>query len=162
MFLLISQPIKHLNSLDRSFIFTESIAFWYMISKKCHNHSVIIHIWGLWRCKTVKICKIHWKLRSKQRPVLFCKFLHKKRLDLCEIIFGGQLLSCLLKFKVSWRSFTNVCTRVINADTCDKTCVFVFTTRAHAFMHGSLGNWTAFLMRAIDEKQKNDVDSTLH
>ena len=27
MFLLISQPIKHLNRLDRSHIFTESIAF---------------------------------------------------------------------------------------------------------------------------------------
>ena len=62
MFLLIFQPIKHLNSVDRSYISTESIAFWYMISKKCHNHSVITHIWGLWRCKTVKICKIHWKL----------------------------------------------------------------------------------------------------
>ena len=27
IFLLISQPIKHLKSLDRSYIFTESIAF---------------------------------------------------------------------------------------------------------------------------------------
>ena len=70
------------------------------------------------------------------------------------------LASFSLKFHED--PFTNVCTRVINAHTCDKTCVFVFTTRARAFMHGSLGNWTAFLRRDIDEKQKNDVNSTLH
>ena len=38
MFLLISQPIKHLSSFDMSYIFTESIAFWYMISKNIHLH----------------------------------------------------------------------------------------------------------------------------
>ena len=32
IYFLISQPIKHLNSSERSCIFHESIAFWYMIS----------------------------------------------------------------------------------------------------------------------------------
>ena len=46
--------------------------FWYLASKRFHHYSVIIHLCSLWRWKTVEICKIHWKLRSKQRPVLFC------------------------------------------------------------------------------------------
>ena len=31
MFLLISQPIKHFNNFDKSYIFTESIELWYII-----------------------------------------------------------------------------------------------------------------------------------
>ena len=34
----------------------------YLNTKKSHNHSVFIHLWRLWRSKTVDICKIHWKL----------------------------------------------------------------------------------------------------
>ena len=114
MFLLISRPIKHLNSLIRSSIFTESIAFWYRISKKCHNHSVIIHIWGLCRCKTVKICKIHWNSRSKQRPLLFCKYLCNKNSDLNEILYGDQLLSCDFMCQISC---INACVRGVNVRT---------------------------------------------
>ena len=50
MFLLISQPIKHFNIFDMSYIFTESIAFWYIISKSIHLLRLTIHLWGLWRC----------------------------------------------------------------------------------------------------------------
>ena len=67
MFLLISEPIKHLNRLDRSYIFTESIAFWCMISKKCHNHSV----WRLRRCIIEEIWKIHWKSTIKTHQYCF-------------------------------------------------------------------------------------------
>ena len=38
--------------------------FWYLVSKKIHNHSVIIHLVRLLRCETVKIWKIHWKLET--------------------------------------------------------------------------------------------------
>ena len=71
MCLLISQSIKHLNRLDRSYIFTESIAFWCMISKKCHNHSVVIHLWRLRRCKIEEIWKIHWKSMIKKHQHCF-------------------------------------------------------------------------------------------
>ena len=37
--------------------------FWYLVSKKFHNHSVIINLERLLRCKTVKIVKTHWKLK---------------------------------------------------------------------------------------------------
>ena len=37
--------------------------FWYLVSKKIHNHSVIIHLVRLLRCETVKIWKIHWILK---------------------------------------------------------------------------------------------------
>ena len=33
--------------------------FWYLVSKKFHNHSVIIHLVRNLRCETVKIWKIH-------------------------------------------------------------------------------------------------------
>ena len=36
--------------------------FWYLVSKSFHDLLVIIHIQRLWRCITMKICKIHWKL----------------------------------------------------------------------------------------------------
>ena len=71
MFLLISQPIKHLNRLDRFYIFPESIAFWCMISKKCHNHSVVIHLWRLRRCIIEEIWKIHWKSTIKKHQYCF-------------------------------------------------------------------------------------------
>ena len=33
-------------------------------------------------------------IRVKQRPLLFCKYLHNDSLDLNKILYGGQLLSC--------------------------------------------------------------------
>ena len=35
----------------------------YLVSKIFHNHSVIMHIVRLLMCETVKIWKIHWKLK---------------------------------------------------------------------------------------------------
>ena len=40
----------------------------------------------------MKICKIYWKLRSRQRLVLFCKYLSNESLDLHEILCGCQFL----------------------------------------------------------------------
>ena len=52
------QPITY----DRCTFFDETLTFWYLVSKKFHNHSVIIHLVRLLRSETVKIWKIHWKL----------------------------------------------------------------------------------------------------
>ena len=43
-----------------------------------------------------------------------------------------------LSFKFHEDLFSNARARVLNAHTCDKTCMRVFTTRAWAFVNGSL------------------------
>ena len=45
---------------DWCFHFTEIGPFWDLVSKKFHNHSVIIHLWRLRRCIIAKISKIHF------------------------------------------------------------------------------------------------------
>ena len=44
-------------SWDWCFHFTEIGRFWDLVSKKFHNHSVIIHLWRLQRCKIGKTWK---------------------------------------------------------------------------------------------------------
>ena len=44
-------------SWDWCFHFTEIRPFWDLVSKKFHNHSVIIHLWRLWRCIIAEISK---------------------------------------------------------------------------------------------------------
>ena len=62
MYSLISQARKKSIRWDTCQIVPEDGPFWYPVSKKFHNYSVIIHLWRLWRSKTVEICKIYWKL----------------------------------------------------------------------------------------------------
>ena len=61
---LITQAKKQPSSSDRWHFFLFIGTFWYLVLKKFHNHSVIVHLWRLWRSKTVDICKIHWKLMT--------------------------------------------------------------------------------------------------
>ena len=84
----------------------------------------------------LKICKIHRKSRIRQTTVLFCKYLANESSDLHEILCGGQLLSCDLKFKFHEDLCINARARVVNARTRGETCVRSFTTRVRAFMHG--------------------------
>ena len=76
----------------------------------CLPTKVVFQIWKIFQflrnfdAQIGKICKMHWKLRIKQTPVLFCKYLRNESLDLHEILCGGQILSCELKFQISWRS----------------------------------------------------------
>ena len=58
---------SHLFSLERPFRD--------LVLKKFYNHSVFIHLWRFLRLILVKICRLHWKLRIKQTPELFCKYL---------------------------------------------------------------------------------------
>ena len=44
------------------FYFPETGPFWYLVLDKPYNHSVIIHLWRVWRWIFVKKGKIHWKL----------------------------------------------------------------------------------------------------
>ena len=59
---LITRARKRYIRWERCHFVTLFGTFWYLVSKKSHNHSVIIHLWRLWRSKTVEICKIHRKL----------------------------------------------------------------------------------------------------
>ena len=44
------------------------------------------------------------KIKVFLKSILFCKYLRNGSLDLYEILCGGQLLSCELRFQILWRS----------------------------------------------------------
>ena len=44
------------------------------------------------------------KIKVFIKSILFCKYLRNGSLDLYEILCGGQLLSCELRFQILWRS----------------------------------------------------------
>ena len=75
------------------------------------------------------------KIKVFGKSILFCKYLRNESLDLHENFYGGQLLSCELKFYED--PFTDARARVVNVRTHDKTCARTFTTRALAFMDKS-------------------------
>ena len=66
--------------------------------EKIQGFSYIFQILMEFEAQILKICKIHRKSRIKQTSVLFCKYLANESSDLHEILCGGQLLSCELKF----------------------------------------------------------------
>ena len=75
----------------------------------------------------LKICKIHRKSRIRQTTVLFCKYLANESSDLHEILCGGQLLSCELKFKISWR-YVHKCEHT----SCKRACArFIASARVY-------------------------------
>ena len=61
-YLLTNRATKQPVSWHRCLFVHQICTFWYLVSKDFDNYSVIKHLWRLWRCKTVEICKIHWKL----------------------------------------------------------------------------------------------------
>ena len=83
----------------------------------------------------MNICWIHWKLRIKQKPELFCKYLRNGSSDLHENLYGGQILSWELKFKISWRS-VHKCARTIRKRARARfiaiTCVYNSCARIYA------------------------------
>ena len=58
---------------DWCFHFTEVGPFWDLVSKKFHNHSVIIHLWRLRRCIIAEISKIYWKSMIKKHQICVAK-----------------------------------------------------------------------------------------
>ena len=57
---------------------------------------------------------MHGKIRIKQMPLLFCKYLRNENSEAHEISCGGQLLSCELKFKLNGDPCINARARVVN------------------------------------------------
>ena len=86
------------------------------------------------------------KIKVFRKSILFCKYLCNGSSDLYEILYGGQLLSCELKFQISRRSVHNyACTSCKRAnarfiasvrvyDSCARICAKIsmkFETKAH-------------------------------
>ena len=44
------------------------------------------------------------KINVFEKSILFCKYLHNGSSDPSEILYGGQLISCELKYKILGRS----------------------------------------------------------
>ena len=127
------QPI----TLDRCTFFDETLTFWYLVSKKFHNHSVIIHLVKLLRCETVKIWKIHWKLKYSESGYCFANFSATKARIFMKFYVMVNIYLVSLSFKFHEDPSVNARARVVNARIRDITCTHTFTTRARAFMHGS-------------------------
>ena len=127
MFVLITQARNKLIRWDMFHINPEVGPFWYLSSQKNHRQSVIIHIWRLLKCKMGKIWKMHWKLTFIERHYHFVYISATNALIFMK--YGGQLLSCEIKFQISCRS-VHKCAR-----TQDKTGARAFTTHARVFIH---------------------------
>ena len=74
--------------------------------------------WSFSNYSSWKIFKVHkcesmenaLKIKGFRKSILFCQYLWNGSSDLYEILCGGQLLSCELKFQILWRS-VHKCTR---------------------------------------------------
>ena len=83
----------------------------------------------VWNCENMENTL---KIKEFIKSIMFCTYLRNGGSDLYEILCGGQLLSCELKFHEDADS--NARAQVVNARTCDKTCTCVFTTHMCAFI----------------------------
>ena len=68
---------------------------------------------------------MHWKLWTKQTPVLFCKYIHNEKLDLHEIL--------CFSFKFHEDPCTYARARVVNARTRNKTCTCTICPKLGVF-----------------------------
>ena len=54
---------------------------------------------SVWNCENIEN---KLKIKVIRKSILVCKYFLNGGSDLYEILCGGQLLSCELKFKISW------------------------------------------------------------
>ena len=129
-------------SWDWCFQFTEIGPFWDLVSKKFHNHSVIIHLWRFWRCINAEISKIHWKSMIKKHQYCFANISATKARIFMKfyVVVNYYLVIICIKFHSD--SCINARARVVKARAhvlsqlhafTTRTCEF--TTRTRAFMH---------------------------
>ena len=121
--------------------------FWHLVSKKIHDHPVIIHLERLLRCKTVKLWKIHWKLKYSESQYCFANISAMKARIIIQIFVVVKYYLVSLSFKFHEDSFINACARVANARAHVLSRVSTFTTRARAFVNGSSWNFKLKLTR---------------
>ena len=99
-------------SRDWCFHFTEIGPFWDLVSKKFHNHSVIIH---LWRCIIAEISKIHWKSTFKKHQYCFANISPTKARIFLKFYAVVNFYLVRWSFKFHEDSCINACTRVVKA-----------------------------------------------
>ena len=104
-------------SWDWCFHFTEIGPFWDLVSKKFHNHSVIINLWRLRRCIIAEIPKIHWKSMIKKHQYYFANISATKAWIFMKfyVVINYYLVGLYLKFHKD--SCINARARVVNART---------------------------------------------
>ena len=76
------------------------ISSFQIISRPSSNYQP----WMTFEVRNWKYMENTLKIKVFRRSILFCKYLRNEILDLHEILYGGQLLSCELMFQISWRS----------------------------------------------------------
>ena len=96
-------------SWEGCFYFTEIGPFWDLVSKKIHNHSVIIHFWRLWRCIIAEISKIHWKSKIEKHQYYFANISATKAWIFMKIYVVS------LSYKFCEDLCINAPARVVNA-----------------------------------------------
>ena len=148
-----SLKIQHMSG-DWCFHFTEIGPFWDLVSKKFHNHSVIIHLWRLRRCIIAKISKIHWKSMIKKHQYCFANISATEARIFMKfyMVLNYYLVILCIKFHSAW--CINARARVVKARAhvlsrlrafTTRTCAF--TTRTRAFMHESEWNLIHIITR---------------
>ena len=114
--------------------------FWYLVSKEFHDNLIIFHLERLLRCETVKIWKIHWKLKYLESQYCFANISARKARIFMKIFMVVNYYLESLSFKLYEDLFTNARARVVNVRTRDKTCARAFTTHARVFIAESSWN----------------------
>ena len=97
--------------------------------------------------ETVKIWKIHWKLKYSESRYCFANISATKARIFIKfyVVVNSYLVS--LSFKFHGDPSINARTRVVNARIRDITCAHAFSARARAFRHGSPWNLKLKLTR---------------
>ena len=84
----------------------------------------LLKTFEVWNCENMENTL---KIKVFIKSISFCKYLRNGSSDLYEILCGGQLLSCELKFQILWRS-VHKCGRT----SCKRACArFIASVRVY-------------------------------
>ena len=138
---------KQSVSLKWSHLLPYPCPFLYLVSIKIHYHSVIIHLVRLLRCETVKIWKIHWKLKYSESQYCFAYISATEAWIFMKfyVVVNYYLENLSLKFHAD--PCMNKPAQVVNARVHVISQVRAFTTHACAFVHGLSWNLKLNLTR---------------
>ena len=101
----------------------------YLCFQKFQGVSCVSQIWRELWCSKLENMENTLKINVFEKSILFCKYLHNGSSDPYEILYGGQLISCELKYQISWRS-VHKCVRTSCACTfyhCGDICKTILT-----------------------------------
>ena len=135
--------IKLLDIFEKPFV---------LAVEKCPRSLNLSKIWPRYgqnkkSYETVKIWKIHWKLKYLESRYCFANISATKARIFIKfyVVVNSYLMS--LSFKFHGDPSINARTRVVNARIRDITCAHAFSARARAFRHGSPWNLKLKLTR---------------